>query len=101
MTGFAVPRMSQQKVLMIGIVIALILRGAFIAVGAPLIENLSWIFYVFGALLLVLDYRQAFAHRDRKSVVEGKSVPVRVHPGGRRMITTNKKNVWWRIRTVK
>jgi tellurite resistance protein TerC len=64
MTSFAVPRKYQQKVLMIGIVIALILRGAFIAVGATLIENLSWIFYVFGALLLVLAYRQAFAHSE-------------------------------------
>ncbi|QEW02122.1 TerC family protein [Microbacterium lushaniae] len=64
MTGFAVPRIYQQKVLMIGIVIALILRGGFIAVGAALIENLSWIFYVFGALLLFLAYRQAFAHGD-------------------------------------
>jgi tellurite resistance protein TerC len=60
MTGFAVPRIHQQKVLMIGIVIALVLRGAFIAVGAALIENLSWVFYVFGALLLVLAWRQAF-----------------------------------------
>ncbi|MFM9918794.1 TerC family protein [Lacisediminihabitans sp. H27-G8] len=60
MTGFAVPRQFQQKVLMIGIVIALIMRGAFIAVGAALIENYSWIFYIFGALLLVLAYRQAF-----------------------------------------
>lgn len=39
MSGFAVPKIYQQKVLMIGIVIALILRGAFIAVGAALIEN--------------------------------------------------------------
>lgn len=64
MTGFAVPRIYQQKVLMIGIIIALILRGGFIAIGAALIENLSWIFYVFGALLLFLAYRQAFAHGD-------------------------------------
>lgn len=64
MTGFAVPRAYQQKVLMIGIVIALILRGIFIAVGAALIENFSWVFYLFGALLLVLAYRQAFAHGD-------------------------------------
>lgn len=64
MTGFAVPKIYQQKVLMIGIVIALILRGAFIAVGAALIENFSWIFYLFGALLLVLAYRQAFAHGE-------------------------------------
>ena len=64
MTGFAVPKMYQQKVLMIGIVIALILRGIFIAVGATLISNFSWIFYVFGALLLVLAYRQAFSNHE-------------------------------------
>ncbi|MCG7416254.1 MULTISPECIES: TerC family protein [Microbacterium] len=64
MTGFAVPKKYQQKVLMIGIVIALIMRGAFIAIGAALIENFSWIFYIFGALLLFLAYRQAFAHGE-------------------------------------
>ncbi|WP_278103685.1 TerC family protein [Microbacterium proteolyticum] len=64
MTGFAVPKKYQQKVLMIGIVIALIMRGAFIAVGAALIENFSWIFYIFGALLLFLAYRQAFSHGE-------------------------------------
>lgn len=64
MTGFAVPKIYQQKVLMIGIIIALILRGIFIAIGATLISNFSWIFYIFGALLLYLAYRQAFAHGD-------------------------------------
>lgn len=64
MTGFAVPKKYQQKVLMIGIVIALVMRGAFIAVGAALIENFSWIFYIFGALLLFLAYRQAFSHGE-------------------------------------
>ncbi|MGO2658144.1 TerC family protein [Mycetocola reblochoni] len=64
MTGFAVPKAYQQKVLMIGIVIALILRGGFIAIGATLIENLSWIFYVFGALLLFLAWRQAFSNHE-------------------------------------
>jgi tellurite resistance protein TerC len=64
MTGFAVPKAYQQKVLMIGIVIALILRGGFIAIGATLIENLSWIFYLFGALLLFLAYRQAFSSHE-------------------------------------
>ena len=64
MGAFAVPRIYQQKVLMVGIIIALILRGGFIAVGATLIENLSWIFYVFGALLLFLAYRQAFSSHE-------------------------------------
>jgi tellurite resistance protein TerC len=59
-----VPKKYQQKVLMIGIVIALIMRGGFIAVGAALIENFSWIFYLFGALLLFLAYKQAFSHGD-------------------------------------
>lgn len=61
MTGFAVPKRFQQKVLMIGIIIALIMRGGFIAIGAALIQNYSWVFYIFGALLLVLAYRQAFS----------------------------------------
>lgn len=64
MTAFAVPRAYQQKVLLIGIAIALVMRGIFIAVGATLIANFSWIFYLFGALLLVLAYRQAFAHGE-------------------------------------
>jgi tellurite resistance protein TerC len=64
MSAFAVPKIYQQKVLMIGIVIALILRGGFIAVGAVLIENLSWIFYIFGTLLLFLAYRQAFSSHE-------------------------------------
>ncbi|MBG6212244.1 MAG: TerC family protein [Cryobacterium sp.] len=64
MGAFAVPKAYQQKVLMVGIIIALILRGVFIAVGATLIENFSWIFYLFGALLLVLAYRQAFSNHE-------------------------------------
>jgi tellurite resistance protein TerC len=64
MSGFAVPKAYQQKVLMIGIIIALVLRGIFIAVGATLIENVSWIFYIFGALLLVLAWRQAFGSHE-------------------------------------
>lgn len=64
MTAFAVPKMYQQKVLLIGIAIALIMRGIFIAVGATLISNFSWIFYIFGALLLLLAYRQAFASHE-------------------------------------
>jgi tellurite resistance protein TerC len=64
MSGFAVPKKYQQKVLLIGIAIALVMRGIFIAVGATLIANFSWVFYLFGALLLVLAYRQAFASHD-------------------------------------
>ncbi len=52
MARFAVPRQFQQKVLLIGIVLALLMRGAFIAAGAALIEQFSWVFYLFGAFLV-------------------------------------------------
>ncbi len=59
MTGFAVPKKRQQEVLMIGIILALIFRGIFILIGAQLIENFSWIFYIFGAFLVYTAWRQA------------------------------------------
>ncbi|WP_285681414.1 TerC family protein [Actinoplanes sp. NBRC 103695] len=52
MARFAVPRVFQQKVLLIGIVLALVMRGAFIAAGAALIAQFSWVFYIFGAFLV-------------------------------------------------
>ncbi|MDF0531449.1 TerC/Alx family metal homeostasis membrane protein [Tsukamurella sp. 8F] len=52
MAKFAVPRIYQQKVLLIGIVLALVMRGAFIAVGAAAISAWSWVFYLFGLFLL-------------------------------------------------
>jgi tellurite resistance protein TerC len=52
MARFAVPRRFQQKVLLIGIVLALLMRGAFIAAGAALISQFSWVFYIFGAFLV-------------------------------------------------
>jgi tellurite resistance protein TerC len=52
MAKFGVPAKLQQTALMVGIIIALILRGIFIAVGAVAINEFSWIFYVFGAFLI-------------------------------------------------
>jgi tellurite resistance protein TerC len=53
MSAFKVPREDQQKALLIGIVIALVARTAFILVGAALIERFAWVFYIFGVVLLV------------------------------------------------
>ncbi|GMU36736.1 MAG: TerC family protein [Phycisphaerae bacterium] len=50
---FAVPPMYQHRVLFWGIIGALIMRGAMIAVGAQLILRFSWIIYVFGGFLIV------------------------------------------------
>jgi tellurite resistance protein TerC len=52
MAKFQVPRQYQQTALMIGIVMALIMRGIFIVVGAAAINNFSWVFYLFGAFLI-------------------------------------------------
>ena len=53
MGKFAVPRQYQQNALMIGIILALIMRGIFIAVGAAAINQFSWVFYLFGAFLVL------------------------------------------------
>ncbi len=67
MAKFGVPRKYQQEVLMVGVILALILRGAFILVGAALIESFSFIFYVFGAFLLYTAWHQAFrSHSDEE-----------------------------------
>ena len=50
MAKLQVPRQYQQTALLIGIVIALVMRGIFIAVGAAAINQFSWVFYLFGAL---------------------------------------------------
>lgn len=52
MSKFAVPRELQQYALMIGIVMALVMRAIFIAVGAAAINNFSWVFYLFGLFLI-------------------------------------------------
>ncbi|SEK92988.1 TerC family protein [Streptacidiphilus jiangxiensis] len=52
MAKFAVPRIYQQRVLMIGVLIALVLRAVFIAAGAAVIASFSWIFFLFGAFLI-------------------------------------------------
>ncbi|MDQ3617047.1 MAG: TerC family protein [Actinomycetota bacterium] len=52
MAKFGVPRQFQQQALMVGIVLALVMRAIFIAVGAAAIERFSWIFYIFGAFLI-------------------------------------------------
>jgi tellurite resistance protein TerC len=69
MTAFAVPPAHQQKVLVIGIVLALVLRVIFIALGAALLSAFSFMFLVFG-LLLVGTAIQLFRHRDQDPSVE-------------------------------
>jgi tellurite resistance protein TerC len=53
MSAFAVPAKHQHRVLLIGIVIALVMRGIFIALGAAAISAFSWVFYLFAVILIV------------------------------------------------
>jgi tellurite resistance protein TerC len=52
MQSFRVPMKLQQSALLIGIIIAIILRGVFIALGAVVINAYAWVFYIFGAFLI-------------------------------------------------
>ena len=64
MTSFAVPAAYQHKVLLFGIVLALALRGIFIAVGAAAIKQFEWVFFVFGAFLVYTAYKLATGGDD-------------------------------------
>jgi len=67
MGAFAVPAEHQHRVLLVGIVIALVMRGMFIAVGAAAISAFSWVFYIFAAILVITAVnlvRQGTDHDD-------------------------------------
>jgi tellurite resistance protein TerC len=56
-TSLAVPAAQQRRVLYFGVVGALVLRGGFIAAGGALLDQISWVFYVFGALVVLAGAR--------------------------------------------
>jgi len=104
MGRFAVPRALQQTALLIGIILALVLRGAFIAVGAAAISAFSWIFYLFGAFLVVTavrlaregntgdeDYQESrllrWVERVLPATTEWHGPHLTVRIGGRRLVT--------------
>ncbi len=68
LAAFAVPRALQQRALLIGVAGALVMRGAFIALGARLISSFAWAFLLFGAILLATALkvlRDAMSHHDQ------------------------------------
>jgi len=66
MTRFRVPKENQQFVLLIGIILALVMRAGFIAIGAAAIEEFSWVFYLFGAFLVYTAVK-LFRHTEEES----------------------------------
>ncbi|MFD6359827.1 TerC/Alx family metal homeostasis membrane protein [Streptomyces roseolus] len=67
MAKFSVPSHLQQRVLLVGVLIALVLRAIFIAAGAAIIASFSWVFYLFGAFLIYTAWKlikEAMADED-------------------------------------
>src|SRR5688572_1318438 len=102
MARFRVPRYLQQEALMVGIIIALVLRGIFILAGAALISRFTWVFYIFGAFLIytainLLKHRgeeddfeeNAFIRRMRKILPISKD-----YHGAKIRVTENGKKLW-------
>ncbi|MFB7250501.1 TerC family protein [Microbacterium sp. NPDC056234] len=104
MAQFAVPRRLQQQVLMVGIIIALVLRGIFILAGVAIIENFSPIFYLFGAFLIWTAIRQAMPEGDHEGEAKRENFIVRVlrrridiseeYDEGRLRTTVDGKRMW-------
>jgi tellurite resistance protein TerC len=102
MAAFKVPPIQQHRVLLIGIVLALAMRGLFIAAGAVLISSFSWIFYLFGALLIYLGYRQIRERKHEARFQENlvlralrKVIPVTDEYDGSRLTVTRDGQRWF------
>jgi tellurite resistance protein TerC len=75
MAAFKVPSEHQHRVLLVGVVIALVMRGIFIAIGAAAIAAFSWVFYLFAVILVVTAVNLA---RQGTEHDEGEPAPVRL-----------------------
>jgi len=75
MARFAVPALAVDKVLYIGIVASMVLRGVFIAAGAAAISAASWVFYFFGAFLIYTAVKLALeGENDEEDFQEGRAL---------------------------
>ncbi|WP_328742371.1 TerC family protein [Flavimobilis rhizosphaerae] len=74
MTSFRVPRENQQKVLLVGVALALVMRTAFILLGAAALNAWSWVFYLFGAILLWTAWKQVKPETEHEDKVPGGAV---------------------------
>ena len=71
---FAVPREYQHRVLFLGVVGALVFRGAFIAAGAVLIDSFSWVLYLFAAFLLYTGYRMVVQRNEHINPADSRAL---------------------------
>jgi tellurite resistance protein TerC len=93
-SAFRVPPQYQHRVLFWGILGALVMRGAMIAVGAALIREFEWVLYVFGIFLIFTGVKMLFARQQavepEKNIVlrlARKLFPVTPHFEGEKFFT--------------
>lgn len=94
MGSFAVPSGYQHRVLLVGVVIALILRGVLIVIGAELISRFTWIFFIFAAFLMFTAV-QVWTGNEKEPNPEGnllvrtiaRRFPTTTHYDGARLVT--------------
>ncbi|WP_402465662.1 TerC family protein [Isoptericola aurantiacus] len=94
MSRFAVPREQQQRVLMVGIIVALVLRAGFIVAGAAIIEQFVWVFYLFGAFLVYTAVKLVVGDDDEEY---SENVAIRLL---RRVLPVTERYDGGRLRTV-
>jgi tellurite resistance protein TerC len=95
MARFAVPRMFQQRALLIGVMLAVVMRGALIAVGAAVVNRFVWVFYLFGAFLIYTAIALARQHQGGEDEFKENMVirwsrrilPMSAHYDGARLTT--------------
>ena len=71
---FQIERTKQQLVLLLGIIIALVLRGGFIAAGSAILERFSSAFFIFGAFLIFTAYKMFFEDSEEEEYKEDRIV---------------------------
>jgi TerC family integral membrane protein len=104
MSRFAVPVELRQRVLLVGVLLALVMRTAFIALGAAAVASFTWVFFLFGAVLVWTAWKlvsgsneaeeefheNALLRRIRRTLpsTEGyRGTRLTVREGGRRLVT--------------
>lgn len=86
---FRVPQTQYHRVLFWGILGALVLRFAFIFLGATLLERFEWILYVFGVFLIFSGLKSLFTKAEEDDEIDSKHHPVVVFLGKFFKITPN------------
>jgi tellurite resistance protein TerC len=106
---FRVKPIYYARVLLIGIIMAIILRVIFITVGIALVTRFHWLLYVFGGILIYTGLTMFFTKHDEEMNVEDNTVykfmkrllPLTSSDGGGKMrVTIDGKKLWTTVFVV-